>query len=130
LRVIWAAYRTTSAASPVKAGGGAAAAGAEFVASDGTTVWVKNTAGIARLDPADGRAIAGLPYPDAKVVSFAGDHAWLTVSNQGVLEIDLATTKVTRSIPLPATPLAPLETGSSLWVTDFDSSALWRVKLR
>lgn len=106
-----------------------ATAGAEFVTSDGSTVWVKNTTGIARLDPADGRSLAGLPYPEAKVVSFSGDHAWLTVSNQGVLEIALATNKVRRTIPIPGTPLAALEADGTLWVTDFESSALWRVDL-
>jgi DNA-binding beta-propeller fold protein YncE len=106
-----------------------AAAGAEFATSDGTTVWLKNSAGIARLDPADGRALASFPYPDAKVVSFSGDHAWLTVSNEGVLEIDLATNKVRRTIPLRGTSLAPLEAAGALWVTDFESSSLWRVAL-
>lgn len=109
--------------------GGPAAVGAEFVASDGTTVWVKNRAGVARLDPADGHALAGFPYVDAQVVSFSGDHAWLTVVNQGVVEIDLATNAVRRTIPLGPAPLGVSEAGGALWVTDFENSALWRVAL-
>ena len=109
--------------------GGRAAVGAAFLASDGTTVWVLNSAGMARLDPADGRAIAGFSYPDAQAVSFAGGHAWLTVRGIGVLEIDLATNKVTQTIPVQPSPLIPFEAGGALWVTDFDNSALWMIQL-
>jgi sugar lactone lactonase YvrE len=106
-----------------------AAVGAEFFASDGITIWVKNNAGMARIDPADGRTIAGLSYPDAHATAFAGDHAWLTVTGLGVLEIDMATTKVTRTIPLLPSAGIPFEAGGALWVTDFDNSDLWRIEL-
>jgi hypothetical protein len=109
--------------------GGQAAVGVDFITSDGTTVWVKNTAGVARLDPADGRTLAAISAPQAQAISFAGDHAWLTVTGQGALEIDLATNKVTRTIPVLPFPLVPLEAGGALWVTDFDSSVLWRIQL-
>jgi hypothetical protein len=92
----------------------AAAVGAEFFASDGTTIWVKNNAGMARIDPADGRTIAGLSYPDAHAIAFAGDHAWLTVTGLGVLEIDVATNKVTRTIPLLPSPNIPIEAGGAV----------------
>lgn len=109
--------------------GNQAAAGPAFMTSDGATVWVKNGAGMARIDPADGRTIAGFSYPDAQAVSFAGDHAWLTVRGVGVLEIDLATNRVRRTIPVRPAPLVPLEADGVLWVTDFESSALWRIVL-
>ena len=109
--------------------GGRAAEGAEFIASDGTTVWVKNSAGMARLDPSDGSVIASFPYFDAKVVTFSGDHAWLTASNVGVIEIDMATNQVTRTIRLRPSPLVAREAGGALWVTDFDASNLWRIDL-
>jgi DNA-binding beta-propeller fold protein YncE len=106
-----------------------AAIGAQFLASDGTTVWVQNSAGVARIDPADGRTIAGFSSPDAQGIAFAGDHAWLAVRNQGVLEVDLATNEVTRTIPVLPAPLNPFEAGGVLWVTDFDNSTLWRIEL-
>ena len=106
-----------------------AAFGAEFFVSDGTTVWVENPAGVARIDPANGQSIAGFPFSDAGEVSFAGDHAWLTVASQGVLEIDLATNQVTRTIPVGPSPLVAIEAGGALWVTDFDDNALWRIDL-
>ena len=106
-----------------------AVVGAEFLASDGTTIWAKKNAGMARIDPADGHTVAGISGPQAQTISFAGDHAWLTVTGQGVLEVDLATNKVTRTIPLQPSPLVPLEAGGTLWVTDFENSALWRIDL-
>jgi streptogramin lyase len=109
--------------------GSRAAVGATFLASDGTTVWALNSAGIARIDPTDGRAIAGFSYPDAQAVSFAAGHGWLTVRGVGVLEIDLATNKVTRTIPLQPSPSIPFEADGALWVTDFENSALWRIQL-
>jgi DNA-binding beta-propeller fold protein YncE len=114
--------KLTSIANP-------AAVGAEYVASDGTTIWVKNSAGIVRIDPADGRTIAGFSYSDAQGIAFAGGHGWLTVRGVGVLELDLATNKVTRTIPLQPTPFIPIEAGGALWVTDFDNSALWKIEL-
>jgi DNA-binding beta-propeller fold protein YncE len=114
--------KLTSIANP-------AAVGAEYVASDGTTIWVKNSAGMVRIDPADGRTIAGFSYSDAQGIAFAGGHGWLTVRGVGVLEIDLATNKVTRTIPLQPTPFIPIEAGGALWVTDFDNNALWKVEL-
>jgi hypothetical protein len=109
--------------------GNRAAVGAELLVSDGTTVWVQNSAGVARIDPADGRAIAGFSNSDAQGVSFAGGHGWMAVRGVGVLEIDLATNKVTRTIPVLPSPLVPLEADGALWVTDFENSALWRIQL-
>ena len=105
-----------------------AATGVEFIASDGTTVWLKNTAGVVRIDPTDGRTLASLPSSQAAALAFAGDHAWLTTRRDGVLEIALATSKVTRSIPVPPAPLVPLEANGVLWVTDFEGSVLWRIE--
>ncbi|HET7472649.1 MAG TPA: hypothetical protein VFJ71_05960 [Candidatus Limnocylindrales bacterium] len=109
--------------------GGRAAQGAEFIASDGTTVWVKNQNGMARLDPTDGSVIAAFPYLAAQAVTFSGDHAWMTVTGQGVLEIDLATNQVRRTIPVLPSPLVAREAGGALWVTDFEQSQLWRIDL-
>jgi streptogramin lyase len=111
-------------------GGGRSASETEFLFSDGDTVWVNNTLGVTRLDPADGSAIAGFSEAAGQAVSFAGDHAWLTVSNLGVLEIDLSTNQVRRTIPLQRPSLLlSLEANGALWVTDFDGSALWRIDL-
>ena len=109
--------------------GNRAAVGAGLLSSDGSSVWVLNQAGMARLDPADGHTIAGFSDPAAQAVSFAGGHAWMTVGGIGVREIDLATNQVTRTIPLQGSPLVPFEADGVLWVTDFENSVLWRIVL-
>lgn len=106
-----------------------AAVGVDFLGSDGTTVWVTGGLGMTRINPADGRTLGSVSIRQAMAISFAGDHAWLAVDRQGVLEIDLATTTVTRRIPVLPAPLVPLEAGGVLWVTDFESSVLWRIDL-
>jgi streptogramin lyase len=106
-----------------------AAIGAEFMASDGTTVWVKNSGGMVRIDPTNGRTLATIRGPLSRAVSFAGDHAWLTVTGEGVSEVDVATNRVRRTIPVLPAPLIPFEAAAgTLWVTDFDSSVLWKVE--
>ncbi|HEY8437133.1 MAG TPA: hypothetical protein VIK65_00850 [Candidatus Limnocylindrales bacterium] len=107
----------------------APAAGADFLASDGTTVWVHNNLGMVRVDPKTGRSIATFPVNGAAAISFSGDHAWLTAPDQGVLEIDLATNTVRRTIPVLPSPLVPVEAGGALWVTDFNASVLWRIDI-
>lgn len=59
--------------------GSRAAVGVDDIASDGSTVWVKNGNGMARLDPTDGRSIAGFSHPEAQGIAFANGHGWLTV---------------------------------------------------
>ena len=105
------------------------AVGAEYLASDGTTVWAANNDGMARIDPLDGHTVATIPYPDARAVTFAGSHGWITALSEGVAEIDLATNKVIRTIPVQPAPLVALEADGALWVTDMDHSTLWRIDL-
>jgi len=49
------------------------------------------------------------------------------VSNVGIVEIDLATNRVTRTIPQLPDPTVPLEDAGVLWATDMDRSELWRI---
>jgi hypothetical protein len=109
--------------------GGAGVVGVDFMASDGTTIWVKTGAGMDRIDPLDGHTIASFSDPEAQAISFSVDHAWLTVTGVGTREIDLATNEVTRTIPVLPSPLVPLEAFGALWVTDFGNSLLWRITL-
>jgi DNA-binding beta-propeller fold protein YncE len=121
--------RLDPASATITAIGGRAAQQPDFIASDGSTVWVKNASGVARLNPRDGSVIASFPYLGAMVITFAGDHAWITVTNQGIVEVDLATNAVRRTIPLLGSPLVAREANGLLWVTDFDRSELWRIDL-
>jgi hypothetical protein len=100
-----------------------------LLGSDGATVWLSDDNNVRRIDPANGRVIATFPYRFARGVGFAPDHAWLTVSNVGVVEIDLTTNEVMRTIPQWPDPTVPLEAPGALWVTDHDRNELWRIKL-
>lgn len=104
------------------------AVGAEILASDGDTVWVPTPTSLLRVDPASGETLATLDYPGVRGIAFANGSAWLTTA-EGVVEVDLATNQALRTIPVPGTPLIPYVTSDALWVTDFNSSLLWRVDL-
>lgn len=103
-------------------------AGAEILASDGDTVWVPTPTALLRIDPASGETLATLDYPAVRGIAFANGSAWLTTAD-AVVEIDLATNQPRRTIAVPGAPLVPYVTSEALWVTDFDSSLLWRVEL-
>jgi hypothetical protein len=104
------------------------AVGAEILASDGDTVWIPTPTSLLRVDPASGETIATLDYPGVRAIAFGNGSAWLTTA-ESVVEIDLATNEARRTIPVPGNPLVPAVYDNALWVTDFDSSLLWRVDL-
>ena len=108
--------------------GAGVGAGGTLLGVGGGSVWVALNQSVDRVDPADGRVIASFPYLGAQAIAFAGAHAWLTVDNRGVLEIDLATNTVTRTIPVLPSPQVPLEAAGALWVTDYNNSAVWRIE--
>ena len=98
------------------------------IASDGQTAWLLDESNLVRVDAA-GNIVATFELDGAKAVAFGVGHAWVTVSNVGVLEIDLETNDIVRTIPLLPSPHVPFETDGVLWVTDFDRSELWRLDL-
>jgi hypothetical protein len=115
---------STRAFTPVP---GSPGAGAEFIGSDGVTVWLRTDNGVLRIDPSDGRTVATFPYSTASTVTFSGGHAWLSINFVGILEIDLATSTVLRTIPLQAADVTR-EVAGALWSTDFANSDLWRIE--
>jgi streptogramin lyase len=100
---------------------------AEFLASDGDSVWLGSLAGVYRIDPVTGRTLARFDYLDAAAVSFGAGSAWLATGSEGLLEIDLATNRVVRTIAVPGSPVIPLASGGHLWATSFSDSLLWRI---
>ena len=100
----------------------------DVMGSDGQTIWLNRTTDVVRMDPADGRVVATFPYANAGSVTFAGGRAWLTVSGAGVIEVDLASNDVVRTIPVPGSTLVAREAAGFLWVTAFDTSELWRIE--
>jgi DNA-binding beta-propeller fold protein YncE len=108
--------------------GAGVGAGGTLLGWDGTSVWVALNLAVERIDPANGQVIATFPYVGAQAIAFAGDHAWLTVDNRGVLKIDLASNEVVQTVPLLPSPQVPLETRGALWVTDYNNSDVWRIR--
>ena len=53
------------------------AAGAEFLAFDGETIWVETATQLVRIDPANGRTTARLDIPGGRAITFANGSAWL-----------------------------------------------------
>jgi streptogramin lyase len=100
---------------------------AELIGSDGATVWLRLGNDVVRIDPSDGHTVATFPYSSASSVTFSNGHAWLSVNFVGIVEIDLATNTVMRTIPLPAADITR-EVGSALWTTDFTNADLWRIE--
>jgi streptogramin lyase len=98
-----------------------------LIGSDGQTVWTSDETKVERIDPTDGRVVATFPYRYARGLGFGPGRAWLTVSNTGVVEIDLATNEVTRTIPQWPDPTVPLEAVGALWVTSLPDNELWRI---
>jgi streptogramin lyase len=100
----------------------------DLMGSEGQTIWLNRETDVARMDPVDGSIVATFPYPNAGVVTFVDGRAWLTVSGGGVVEIDLATNEILRTIPVPGSTLVAREAVGALWVTSFDTSELWRIE--
>jgi hypothetical protein len=120
--------RLDRASGEITAVPGSPGGGGQLLGSDGETVWVRRGNGVERIDPADGRLVATLPFPDAVAVSFVDGRAWLSVPLVGVVEINLATNLPLRTVPLTPADI-PREINGVLWVTDFNNSALWRIEL-
>ena len=103
--------------------------GAGAIVSDGDTVWVVGTTEVTRVDPSTGGTLATFDIVGTRGISFADGSAWLTVAGDGVVEIDLASNSIRRTIPVPGAPGVTFVTGNTLWATDLNGNLLWRVDL-
>jgi streptogramin lyase len=100
----------------------------DIIGSDGQTIWLNRSTDVVRMDPADGTIVATFPYANAGFPTFVEGRAWLTVTGVGVIEIDLASNDVLRTIPIPGSQLLAREAVGSLWVTSFETSQLLRIE--
>lgn len=91
---------------------------------DGTTIWALTETETKRLRLSD-KSVVTLPTPGIEV-AFRGDHAWMTAPGK-LLEIDLATNNVLRTIQLPGSPLAIADGGDALWITFPDGNSVLRL---
>jgi DNA-binding beta-propeller fold protein YncE len=98
------------------------------VGFDDRSVWLAEDEVLHRIAVADGSVIADLPIGGEVAVTFAGPRAWVTQFGGEVFEVDLATSKVVRTLTVPR-PAVARELDRALWVTSFDASVLWRIRL-
>ena len=92
---------------------------------DGKTIWSSNDREVFRLRPADGTVAATIPLRETMSAIFRDGHAWLP-SRDGLVDVDLATSKVVRTIGLgPITAIA--DAGDSIWATSYDGNSVTRV---
>ncbi len=61
-------------------------------------------------------------------MAFRDGSAWLTVSAEGLREVDLDSGKVVRTVPTRSTPFAIIDVDGVLWVTDQLGDRLWRLE--
>lgn len=107
---------------------GAPGVGGSLIGADDVAAWVRIDGEVRRIDPASGRTIAAFPYPDAAIMTAAEGHAVLTVNVVGIVDIDLATNTVARTIPLPSLSGLARSFDGVVWATDFDNHDLWRIE--
>ena len=98
------------------------------IAAGAGSVWLTDPGNLVRVDPTNGAILASFKLIGDKAVAFGPGRAWVTVPNVGVLEIDLATNAIRRTIPVLPAPLVPLEADGALWITDTGLGQLWRLE--
>ncbi len=94
---------------------------------DGTSIWQFDDAHVLRVNPANGKTVASLDARGETNVAFEDGHALMT-SPSGIAEVDLATSKVLRTIKLGFQPFGVLEAAGYVWLTNFDGSSLIRLE--
>jgi streptogramin lyase len=99
-----------------------------IIGFDGTSIWVVDGTRAMRVNPSNGKTLASLDLGAQLGLAFNDDTALLTIGG-GLVVIDLATTKVIRSINLGFQPYGVLAAAGYLWVTNFDGSSLIRLEL-
>jgi DNA-binding beta-propeller fold protein YncE len=95
---------------------------------DGRTVWLYDAPKVVRVDPDSGKVAGRMSVPLLGGVAFRDGSAWLTVSTEGLRQVDLDSGKVVRTVPTGSTPLAITDAGGAFWVTDQLGDELWRVE--
>jgi streptogramin lyase len=97
----------------------------------GGTIWLIGQDQVVRVDPMTGQVEATIPL--AAAVMSAGDEvAWFTPreGNSGPLEqVRMADNAILEPLQTSQSPTVVRVDGTTLWVTDFGASEVWRVDL-
>jgi streptogramin lyase len=95
---------------------------------DGQTVWTADRRQVSRVDPLTGKVVATFDISggEGRTVAFVGDTAWVAVGGRELVQIDMASNEIVRTLTLGPTPGKVVFAEGALWVTDFDTNTLWR----
>ena len=96
--------------------------------ADGT-VWVAGDSSLYRVRPSDGKVLATLPIGGAGMLVTSGDRAWIGREAPDLVEVDLTTNAVVRTISVQPWPASAVEVDGSLWITNFERSSVIRLDL-
>jgi hypothetical protein len=83
---------------------------------------------VTRVDPNDLASVLPVPLEGFAQVAFRDGHAWAT-SDRTLLEIDVATNEVLRTIDLGMPSSAIYATPDAIWITSFSWDTLIRLDL-
>ena len=98
----------------------------------GGTLWLLDQDQVVRVDPHTGAMVATIPLEATGTMSANDDTAWFTPreGNSGPLQqVRMSDNVVLDPIQTSHSPAVVRADGSTLWVTDFSDSEVWRVDL-
>jgi DNA-binding beta-propeller fold protein YncE len=98
------------------------------VGFDGTAVWLSDDHQVVRVNLATGKVISKLALENVATMAMREGHAWVAAQYRGIYEVDVATNAVLRTITGPSAPVRILAVGGALWLTDFETSRLYRLQ--
>jgi sugar lactone lactonase YvrE len=97
----------------------------------GGTLWLLDE-DVVRVDPATGDVVATIPLAATGTMGANGETAWFTPGEgiSGPLQqVRLSDNAILDPIQTSHSPAVVRADGSTLWVTDFSDSEVWRVDL-
>ena len=102
----------------------------DIIGFAGGTLWLANDDALVRVDPATGAVVATIAVAHAQFMTAGSDVAWFALP-EGLApvlrRVRIADNEVLDDLPVSATPTQVWADGSSLWMTDFSASELWRI---
>lgn len=98
----------------------------------GGTLWLIDQDEVVRVDPTTGQVAATIPLAATGAMGAGAEVVWFTPSegNSGPLQqVRIADNAILEPLQTSHAPTVVRVDGSTLWVTDFGNSELWRVDL-
>jgi YVTN family beta-propeller protein len=92
-------------------------------------LWISTESEVLLVRPGDGKVLTRIPAPSAGAMFFAGNHAWVAGQSPKLIEIDVSSRSILRSITFDPWPASVVEVAGHVWVTNFERSSVVRLDL-